>query len=60
MTDKYEKAAEEAIETLKMRRGFDHFWGPIDRDIQEGIRQDVADAIRFELEPQAEGSGGED
>lgn len=44
--DKADEAVEAVIDELDSRRGFDHFWERIDSDIQENIKDSLADRIR--------------
>lgn len=44
-SDPSEAAAEAVISDLRDRRGFDHWWDEIDEDIQNDIREVLADEI---------------
>lgn len=39
------EATDEVLTGLKSRKGFDGFWGMIDADIKENIRQEMAKRI---------------
>lgn len=40
------ETAKACIEELDGRKGFDHFWGDLDEDIQEEIVQALAEVIQ--------------
>jgi hypothetical protein len=44
-SDRARAAAEAVLRDLCDRSGFDHWWGEIDHDIQQEIRDDLAAVI---------------
>lgn len=44
-SDRAKAAAEAVLHELNDRSGFDHWWGNIDGDVQEEIRDELAKVI---------------